>query len=694
MTAPKAPSEAPASRPSRRLGLAPWLLLAGTDVVAVSMLARCFSGPGELVIALPACAVAHLLSGGGRRLSKSSEQRIDESRWDWLFSISSLGWLLAILVAFFLPLAAVDGSSFTFGLPLSHTWHLVGGQLSTAWSIFSNKIAPVVEAPGLVLVTGWAAAAVAIAAEVLYADSGLPSILALVPAFDIVVFTGTLGTPTGRAVELTLIAGFALAFLSASQADRQTRQTVVMARTDGGARSASARKRPVLSPWAGRQLALPGVTLIAALAAGVVGPVLPGATSPPLIAWHGVAAGRAGTGGGSSGGGSGLNKISVSNLVQVAEQEVNNSNALLFTVRSATPTREVLLTLNHFDGNRWAQTASVPGPSVSVPALPGSIAAVARRPPPPVRLPDGGQQIEQVIRIAGLGGQWLPTPGTTLGVSGAGVVSELGANGPLVLLQPLSANLSYAVRATLPPVSASILNSALPIGSYLPRVDLGLPQPVPPQLISLAHSIAGGTTSPYLIAERLQDYFLAGHGYSYHLPQVTPTGAIANTSQSYKALEEFLFHVRVGYCQQYATAFAVLARILGLPTRIAIGFLPGKQIGHDTYAVTGLQVHAWPQVDLAQFGWVGFEPTPGAGGSPSTPTTTLPSGPGGSVPPTTSLGGSHFGKPPSSGGPVHLRTRHPHRRSTTGRSNRFASSGLPDIILALLAFALLWAVGV
>ncbi|MHB1987379.1 MAG: DUF3488 and transglutaminase-like domain-containing protein [Acidimicrobiales bacterium] len=675
--------------PAKGPAVTPWLLLTATDVVAVCTLARCFSGPGEVAVAVPACVVVHLLAGGARRLPGLSAAR---GRG---LLLGRLGWALGLLGAFALPLVAIDGHSFSFGLPLSATWQLVGHQLGFGWSIFSHKVAPVIEAPGLVVVTGWAAGAMALASEVLYADAGLPAILALVPAFDIVVFTGTLGTSTGRAVEIAVVAGLALGFLVASEGDRAAPRTVMMARAEGGL-AGDTRARYT----APRKKVLPGVTIVAALAAGVIGPVLPGATSAPLVAWHGLAAGRANRtaeGGGSPGSGSQPNKIMVSGLVEVAEQEVTNSNGLLFTVHSTQRTRESLFTLDHFDGVRWSRVAARAGQSLAVPQFPGSVIAIARHPPPSRVSPDGSEQLDQAIEIAGLGGPWLPSPGPAKAVDGDGNVSQLGSNGPLVASAPLTSSLTYSVRAELPPTAASLLSSESAFGSPLVvKEDLQLPQPVPRELVGLAHSIVGGALSQYTAAARLQDFFLTGHGFAYRLPTVTPSGAIANTSQSYEALKAFLFHSRVGYCQQYATAFAVLARIVGLPTRIAIGFLPGRQIAKNEFVVTGAQVHAWPEVFLAQYGWVSFEPTPGVLPLSSPPGPGLPnkSGTGSGVTAVTVPPGLHApnfkGPPGSTGAPLHRS----HHRFAQRAARQIGSTGVVDIVITLLGLGIAWVLGV
>jgi hypothetical protein len=74
-----------------------------------------------------------------------------------------------------------------------------------------------------------------------------------------------------------------------------------------------------------------------------------------------------------------------------------------------------------------------------------------------------------------------------------------------------------------------------------------------------------------------------------------------------------LIETRSGYCQQYASAFATLARSLGYPTRVVVGFLPGAAAEGGGYVVRGTDAHAWPEVYFAEFGWVAFEPTPRRG---------------------------------------------------------------------------------
>ena len=76
--------------------------------------------------------------------------------------------------------------------------------------------------------------------------------------------------------------------------------------------------------------------------------------------------------------------------------------------------------------------------------------------------------------------------------------------------------------------------------------------------------------------------------------------------------------MREGYCIHFASAFALMARTLGMPSRIVVGYLPGSAtsdaIDRETvYSVSSGQLHAWPEVMFEGIGWVPFEPTNGLG---------------------------------------------------------------------------------
>jgi hypothetical protein len=110
----------------------------------------------------------------------------------------------------------------------------------------------------------------------------------------------------------------------------------------------------------------------------------------------------------------------------------------------------------------------------------------------------------------------------------------------------------------------------------------------------------------------LQDWFVGPDGdFTYDL-EVAP---LADDD----ALEQFVLEDRVGYCEYYATAMAVMLRETGIPARVAVGFLPGRVTlepdpanGRETteFTVSTADAHAWVEVLFPGYGWVTFEPTP------------------------------------------------------------------------------------
>jgi hypothetical protein len=205
---------------------------------------------------------------------------------------------------------------------------------------------------------------------------------------------------------------------------------------------------------------------------------------------------------------------------------------------------------------------------------------------------------------------------------GIGVVQPF-AN-PAELTYDAIARVPLALGPTASPTIAALDTSA-PAADLEPY--LALPSSIPADVVTLAHQLVAHARGPAAQATALVRYFTQDKRFHYTL---SPP-AISGTD----ALSSFLFTTRAGFCQQFAGAYAVLARIDGLPTRLAVGFTTGSTTRRDVYRVTGADAHSWPQVYLGPgAGWVSFEPTPastddalGAGVFNGAPTTTAPSKP-------------------------------------------------------------------
>jgi len=123
-----------------------------------------------------------------------------------------------------------------------------------------------------------------------------------------------------------------------------------------------------------------------------------------------------------------------------------------------------------------------------------------------------------------------------------------------------------------------------------------------PKMHRLVQRIIGTRTMAYAKAVAIQQWFTTPGRFTYSLkvPQ----------TQSPSALIHFLTKSRKGYCQQFAFAMAVIARLVGIPARVVVGFTQGSYIGNNNYQVKTSDAHAWPQLYFPGAGWLRFEPTP------------------------------------------------------------------------------------
>jgi transglutaminase-like putative cysteine protease len=119
------------------------------------------------------------------------------------------------------------------------------------------------------------------------------------------------------------------------------------------------------------------------------------------------------------------------------------------------------------------------------------------------------------------------------------------------------------------------------------------------QAYSLATRLARSAATPYAYARSIER--LLGHGYRYNEdPPIRPY-----------PLESFLFSDKLGYCQQFAGAMALLLRMGGVPARVAVGFTQGTfDSASRRWIVTDIDAHAWVEAWFAGYGWVRFDPTP------------------------------------------------------------------------------------
>ena len=120
--------------------------------------------------------------------------------------------------------------------------------------------------------------------------------------------------------------------------------------------------------------------------------------------------------------------------------------------------------------------------------------------------------------------------------------------------------------------------------------------------LAAAHSDQGG--NDYDKAVQLRDW-LRTFTYSEQFP------GDGTYDSSGDAILQFI-KLKRGYCVHFASAMAVMARSLGIPARVAVGFLPGSRGSDGTWSVSLKDAHAWPELYFQGYGWIRFEPTPAA----------------------------------------------------------------------------------
>ena len=176
-------------------------------------------------------------------------------------------------------------------------------------------------------------------------------------------------------------------------------------------------------------------------------------------------------------------------------------------------------------------------------------------------------------------------------------------DGTIVSPIAMGNNAIYSVESEVTTPTAGELRAAQS-GEQLPAAveasSLQLPHAYP-RVEALAKKITAGDTTNYDKVESLIAWMGAHTRYSTDIPPL-PAGA--------DTVDEFLFGNRVGFCEQISTSLAVMLRSIGVPTREAVGYVPGPYNPiTDLYQVRASDAHAWVQVWFPGFGWQSFDPT-------------------------------------------------------------------------------------
>jgi transglutaminase-like putative cysteine protease len=237
---------------------------------------------------------------------------------------------------------------------------------------------------------------------------------------------------------------------------------------------------------------------------------------------------------------------------------------------------------------------------------------------PPAGLVDDVERttVNTEVSIEGLRSEWLPLPYPATNLTNAGRGWSAASDTGVVTL-PSSRNDSrgddYSVESLVVAPSAEQLAAA---GTTVPdALDplLELPPDLPEIVSDTATQVTAGATNNYDRAVALQSYFTSGE-FDYSVE--TPVEESFDGSNA-AALASFL-EVKSGYCVHFAATMATMARVLGIPSRIAVGYFPSAAAtryvdGEPEYEVLTDQLHSWPELYFEGVGWLPFEPTPSLG---------------------------------------------------------------------------------
>lgn len=282
--------------------------------------------------------------------------------------------------------------------------------------------------------------------------------------------------------------------------------------------------------------------------------------------------------------------------------------SITYATSSTAPVYLRSVTIDKFDGDTWApddrEASRRIGPGRMAPDYPLPAELVRQ-----LTVVDTGQFTSPYLPVPyaptavnGLSGRWSWDP-ETLSIRGEDSTTR---------------NQQYTVYSALPSVTSATLSQDNAKPTSISQDFIQLPSNVPDIVKNTAKTVTAGANGNYAKAMAIQNY-LRSSQFSYSLQAPVQGGYDGN---GLSVLADFL-QQKSGYCVHFASAMAVMARLEGIPSRIAVGYAPGHATGATVavagqeplpeYQVDARDAHAWPELYFERVGWVAFEPTPSRG---------------------------------------------------------------------------------
>jgi transglutaminase-like putative cysteine protease len=481
----------------------------------------------------------------------------ERRRWHWLAAP-----LLTLVVGLWLAVLVDSPSETVAGLPGPGALSTFRADLADAPHVLRSATVPVTPIGAALVLALVATLVCALATELIARRLDAP-LGAIGPSVALFVAVCALGS--GRWAPTTAIyAAVVLLYLMALQhADMTARRTWFQ--------STSARR----SQYAAGGL-IAGVIIVAL--AIVFGPLFPGARGDAWINYRSLGAGK---------GASVLNTPSP--LVSISTKlEGQNSDRQVFSVKTSNKQGYYwrVIALDTIVRGDWSMNAD----RKSVSNLEG-----------PDGLP-GSTRVEQNFTLGPIDPYWLPAAYRPIDID-LDDANVLPGSASLFLNGNLN-NSRYQVVSEIASPSAERL-ADIEFSDLATQEELtDLPDNFSGRARDLADEVTAGKSKPYEIAAELEAYFQTKGNFVYDQS--------VDLRSSTRAIDTFLFDTKRGFCEQFAAAFAELARHKGLPTRIAVGYQQGTYDEKTSeWKVKEKDAHAWPEVWLGdEIGWYAFEPTP------------------------------------------------------------------------------------
>ncbi len=455
-------------------------------------------------------------------------------------------------------------------IPSPATVSTVPVLFSAASEEIRTGVAPVAPGTGLAFVLVAAIGALAIVLDHVVLTARMPLLAGV--GLVAVSLIPTIAIPADVDVTAFVLLAVALLFLL---------------RVDTRSRHAGARSHPTGAPRRGRGASATafGIAAVAVIVAVVATPLLP----QPALRF--------------ASGGTGGYGTTINPNLELGNDLRQPRDIDVLTLQTTAPTPPYLraVTLSSFDGSVWQpdrdDTVNVPGdgPVFDAPPIDSDIAVA---------------DYTTDISVGELDSPWLPVPSPATTVTGLqGDWLGMPQNRTIVSRSGSSRDQDYSVQTIAPRPTLEQIRARPVGGSELGDTVRALPADIPAVIGDTAREVTAGAQSPYDALIDLQTWFRSS-AFRYSLDAPVEAGF---DGAGLDAVADFL-QARTGYCVHFASAFAVMARTLDMPSRIVVGYLPGtmsSSVGQErsTFTVTSSQLHAWPEVYFQGIGWVPFEPT-------------------------------------------------------------------------------------